>query len=114
MSLAQAAVVTEALGQPDKSLAYLRRLVAVNPWIAEYHYKLSELLSRRSEWQNALDECETAMRLNPSDKPTRILLITCCLRCGKKDRAWSELQTLVALNPKEEIALRSWFARQMR
>ncbi len=114
ITLAQAAVVAEAIGRPDKSVAYLRRLVAVNPWISEYHYKLSELLSRRSEWQNALDECETAVRLNPSDKPTRILLITCCLRCGKKDRAWSELQTLVGLNPKEEMVLRSWFARQVR
>jgi tetratricopeptide (TPR) repeat protein len=114
MTLAQAAVIAEALGRPDKSLVYLRRLVAVNPWIAEYHYKLSEMLSRRGEWQNALDLCETAMRLNPSHEPTRILLITCCLRCGKKDRAWSELQTLVGLNPKEELALRSWFARQVR
>src|SRR5207244_4838372 len=114
IALAQAAVVAEAIGRPDKCLDYLRRLVAVNPWISEYHYKLSELLSRRSEWQNALDECETALRLNPSHEPTRILFITCCLRCGKKDRAWSELQTLVALNPKEEIRLRSWFARQMR
>jgi tetratricopeptide (TPR) repeat protein len=112
-ALAQAVLLAEAMGQPDKSVAYLRRLIAVNPWIAEYHYKLSELLSRRGAWRNALDECEAAMRLNPNHDPTRILFITCCLRCGKQDLARSEMQTLVALNPKEEMALRSWFARLM-
>jgi tetratricopeptide (TPR) repeat protein len=112
-ALAQAVLLAEALGQRDKSVAYLRRLIAVNPWIAEYHYKLSELLSRRGAWQDAFEECEMALRLNPNHDPTRILFITCCVRCGKQDLARSELQTLVALNPKDEMALRSWFARQM-
>jgi hypothetical protein len=112
-TLAQAVLVAEALGRPDQAMAYLRRVVQVNPWVAEYRYKLADLLFRRGEWQSALSECEGAMQLNPNHEPTRILLITCCLRCGKKERAWSELQTLVSLNPKEEPRLRAWFAREM-
>jgi tetratricopeptide (TPR) repeat protein len=112
-ALAQAVLLAEVMGQRDKSLAYLRRLIGVNPCIAEYHYKLSELLSRRGAWQDALDECRTALRLNPNHDPTRMLFIICCIRCGKQDLARSELQALVALNPKDEMALRSWFARQM-
>jgi tetratricopeptide (TPR) repeat protein len=113
-ALAAAALRAEAMDRLDKSVAYLRRLIAVNPWIAEYHYKLAELLARLGEWQRASEECETALRLNPSNEQTRILFIRCCLGCGKKDRAWNELQTVIALNPKQEMVLRSWFARQLR
>jgi tetratricopeptide (TPR) repeat protein len=108
-----AAELAEKMDRPSDAIAYLRRLCAVNPWMWEYRYTLSKLLAKRQEWQNALDECEAALRLNPANEAARILLIVCCLRCGKRDRARSEFQTLLALNPKEERALRSWFAEQM-
>jgi tetratricopeptide (TPR) repeat protein len=112
-TLELAGELAEKMDWPTDAIAYLRRLRAVNPWMWEYHYALSKLLVNRQEWQNALDECDAALALNPANKPTRILLIICCLRCGKKDRARSEFQTLLALNPKDERVLRTWFAEQM-
>jgi hypothetical protein len=108
-----AAELAEKTGQPTDAVGYLRRLCAVNPWIWEYRYRLCKLLAQRREWQSALAECDAALRLNPASEPTRILLILCCLRCGKEDRARYELQTLVALNPQKERVLRAWFTEQM-
>ena len=39
--------------------------------------------------------------LNPANEPARILLILCCLRSGREDRARNELQTLLALESQE-------------
>jgi tetratricopeptide (TPR) repeat protein len=105
--------LAEKMDRPADAIAYLRRLGAVNPWMWEYHYRLCRLLAQRREWQGALDEGDRALRLNPASEPTRILLILCCLRCGEEDRARYELQTLVALNPTQERALRAWFTEQM-
>jgi hypothetical protein len=108
-----AAELAEKMGRPTDAIAYLRRLRAVNPWQGEYPYALSKLLAKQREWQSALDECDAAVRLNPANEPARILLILCCLRSGKEDRARIELQTLLALNPKKERALWAWFTEEM-
>jgi Flp pilus assembly protein TadD len=107
-----AAELAENMDRPTDAIAYLRRLTAVNPWMWEYRYRLSKLLFQRRDWQGALDECDAALGLNPANKPARMLVILCCLRCGKVDRARSEFQTLLALNPKDARQLWTWFAAQ--
>jgi tetratricopeptide (TPR) repeat protein len=114
LTLTLAATLAEHQNDPDKAAAYLRRAVQVSPWIWDYRYHLAKLLAQGRYWPTALSECENALQLNPGSEPTRVLLITCCLHSGQKERAERELQTLVALNPNEEKAFRSWFAEQSR
>jgi tetratricopeptide (TPR) repeat protein len=109
-TLELAAELAENMDRPTDAIAYLRRLTAVNPWMWEYRYRLSKLLFQRRKWQDALNECDAALGLNPANKPTRMLLIICCLRSGKVERARSEFQTLLALNPKNARELWIWFA----
>jgi tetratricopeptide (TPR) repeat protein len=113
LTLSLAATLAEGMGRSPEAITYLRRAIAVNPWIWEYHYHLAKLLAERHDWPAALAECEGALRLSPGSEPTRVLLIPCCLHTGQKNRAERELQILVDLSPKEEKALRSWFAGQM-
>jgi Flp pilus assembly protein TadD len=108
-----AAELAEKMGRATDAITYLKRLRVVNPWMWEYRYRLCRLLAQRREWQSALDEGDAALRLNLTNEPTRILVVLCCLRCGKEDRARYELQTLLALNPRKERALRAWFTEQM-
>jgi Flp pilus assembly protein TadD len=112
LTLGFAATLADVLGRRQDAIAYLRRLVRVNPWIEEYHYRLSQNLAQGQEWQAALAECEAAVRLNPFSEQVRSLLISCCLHAGKKDQAQRELEILVRLNPKDAKVLRSWFAEQ--
>jgi tetratricopeptide (TPR) repeat protein len=114
LTLTLAATLAEHQNKPDKAVAYLRRAIDVNPWIWDYRYNLAKLLAQAHDWPAALSESEKALPLNPGSEPTRVLLITCYLRTGQKNRAESELQTLIALNPSEEKAIRSWFAEQSR
>jgi tetratricopeptide (TPR) repeat protein len=108
-----AAELAEKMDRPTDAIAYLRRLRTVNPWLWECRYTLSKLLAKRREWQSALDECDAALRLNPTHEPARVLLILCCFRCGKEERARYEFQRLLALNPKHERTLGAWFTEQM-
>src|SRR5262249_8954831 len=112
LTLALAAPAAEALGRADASLAYLRRLVAVNPWLWEYRFSLSRLLAERRDWPAALQACEAALRLNPTSDETRRLLVTCCLHAGQQERARKEFETLLASNPGSAESLREWFAGQ--
>jgi tetratricopeptide (TPR) repeat protein len=112
LTLDLAARVAAADGDAERSIVYLRRAVAVNPWVWEYHFNLSKLLTGRREWPAALEECRAALRLSPSSIETRMLLITCCLHAGREEEARAEFQTLLALRPKDGDRLRAWFARQ--
>jgi hypothetical protein len=112
LTLYLASALAGQLGRASDALSFSERIVAVNPWIWEYRYNLARLLAQQQDWPRALPEAEAALRLNPSNEPTRVLLITCCLHTGQKDRAQREFQKLLALNPKEEQDLRSWFAQQ--
>jgi tetratricopeptide repeat protein len=114
LTLALASNLAEHLGRDTEAIAYLRRLVAVNPWIWEYRYNFAKLLAGRGEWLRGLAEAEAALHLSPASQSTRTLLITCCIRSGKLAQAKQEFQKLLALNPQKERLFRSWFAEQIR
>jgi predicted CXXCH cytochrome family protein len=111
-SLTDAAMLATALGRLDAAADYWRRAIAVNPWAASYHGRLARLLAERHDWQGALAECQTALRLNPYDRETRLVLVGCYLRSGSVAQARAEFETHVALHPAGAEALRRWFAEQ--
>jgi tetratricopeptide (TPR) repeat protein len=110
--LGLAATLAERALRPEAAIGYLRRAVMVNPWMWDYRYPLARLLADKQEWHDAYAECAAALRLSPGSDETRTLFITCCLHVGKAAQAKAELEKLIALRPKEERTLRSWFAAQ--
>jgi Flp pilus assembly protein TadD len=114
MTLALAATLAERLKRRDEALAYTRRLVAVNPWMWGYHVSLARLLARKADWAGARTASEAAVKLNPFDVETRMLLIAACVHTADGGRAEKEFAALLALNPDGEQKLREWFAAQRR
>jgi tetratricopeptide (TPR) repeat protein len=112
--LSLAAALAEQQGQQEEALGYLQRTVHLNPRIWEYRYRLSKLLAMQRAWTTALPEAEAALALNPTSQETQVLLISCCLQAGKKERAEKELKILLALHPDDERVLKDWYANQTR
>jgi tetratricopeptide (TPR) repeat protein len=114
ITLNLAAALAESMGRLEDAAAYLRRLLAVNPWSWDYHFGLSRVLAQQGHWPVALEACERALQLAPVSDEVRKLFITCCLHAGKRDRAEREFKKLLALNPGDDKALRAWLAEQAR
>jgi tetratricopeptide (TPR) repeat protein len=112
MTLVLAQMLAEILQRPDAALDYTRRLVTIDPWMWEYQFNLARLLAARGDWPAAWESGEAALRLNPADTETRTLFITSCLRTNQADRAETEFQTLLKLNPGDEKKLQDWYAAQ--
>ncbi len=112
-SLSLAAALCTSMKRHEDALRYLRRLVKVNPWIWEHRFDLARLLTRRGEWIEALAESESALKLSPTHKETRMLFISCCLHTARTAQARREFDTLLAMHPREEKKLRTWFAEQV-
>jgi tetratricopeptide (TPR) repeat protein len=109
-----AATAAEALNRLDVALALWRRALDVNPWASRYRYQLANLLAIRGEWEVAAEECRTVLRNNPANVQARLLLVAYHAQKGDKDRARTEFDLVLALNPPEPDKLRSWFAEKIR
>jgi tetratricopeptide (TPR) repeat protein len=113
MALIDAAMLAMAMGRNDVSLGYFKRLLAINPWQSEYHRNYARLLAARREWEGAADECRTTLRLNPTHRDMRSLLIASLLHTGNKEQAKAEFRVLLAIAPPEDHdGLRRWFAEE--
>jgi len=113
-ALEQAARATMELGDGERSLAYWRRLVEVNPHSAEGRAFLAQALAHRAQWAAAVDECRAALRLDPFEHRARMLLIDCLLRVGDAEGARAEYDTLLACRPPDPDRLRRWFDQRSR
>jgi cytochrome c-type biogenesis protein CcmH/NrfG len=56
-----------------------------------------------------VDECRAALRLDPFETRTRLLLIDCLIHQGEKKQAQGEFETLLVLHPQERDRLQRWF-----
>jgi tetratricopeptide (TPR) repeat protein len=113
-ALAEAAKLAATLGRTDAAIGYLRRLLAVNPWVPLYYVHLAKLHATRRQWPEAVRACQAALRLDPLSVTTRYTLVGCLIRSGQKDQARAEFAKLLALNPPEPDVLRQWFDQQMQ
>lgn len=107
-----AARAAKELGQDEAAGAFWESLLRLNPWHAQGHLELAQVLARRRQWAKGIDECGAALALNPFDVEARKLLIHCCTRHGDGERARVEFATLCALDPRHREELRRWFAEQ--
>jgi Flp pilus assembly protein TadD len=93
----------------ERGIGYWRRLIEANPYSWKGHGFLAQTLALSERWAAAVDECRSALQLNPFEVPTRMLLIDCLIRLGQKEQARAEFDALVALRPPDSDGLRRWF-----
>jgi Flp pilus assembly protein TadD len=109
LTLQKAALAAMELGENERAAGYWRRLLEVNPHTWEGHGYLAQTLALSRQWGEAVVECRAALRLNPFETRTRMLLIDCLLRSGEKKQAGAEFETLLFLLPEERDRLQRWF-----
>jgi tetratricopeptide (TPR) repeat protein len=109
-SLAEAARLVYQPQQPQRALAYFRRLVNINPWSAEYRQNLVVILEQTGDWDEAREHIRVWLRLAPGDIEARMAMIRALLEDGKKDEATKEFAVIEAMRPDNLGDLRKWFA----
>jgi Tfp pilus assembly protein PilF len=109
-ALHSAATLAMERERPGDARNYWARAIQVNPWRYEFHYGLAAARAQVGDWLAAAPECEEALRLNPFKGEVRKLLVRCLLATGAKDRARSEFERLLALEPADAETLRRWYA----
>ncbi len=114
LALILAAQTAEGSKRNEEALEFRRKLVELNPYLGEHHTELAKLLAWKQDWPGVLREAEAAVALTPAQPPARWLLVTGLVHTGQRERAARELETLIALSPKDEPFLRQWFVRMAR
>jgi Flp pilus assembly protein TadD len=113
-SVADAALYAARDGQLEKSIAYWRRAIALNPWRSEYRQGFIETLHKHHDHDEALTQCQEVLEFHPSSVPIRTLLVASYLAIGQRDKAQAEFDTLWQLSPPKKEELRRWYERQRR
>jgi hypothetical protein len=113
-ALRGAAALAHELRQPDQAARLWRRAIAVSPYRWEYHHRLGAALAEQSQWQNALEACRDAARLNPLALESRKLIVACYLEMKEGARAEAEYRLLLDLNPPDRQALEQWYELRTR
>ena len=106
-------VIHRDLGHKDEALAYWRRAVEVNPWVAEYRKNLVANLAERGDLADARPHCRKWLELDPSSVEGRQIWIRCLLEDGKAAEARAEFVKIRALRPANLSELEAWFAKQI-
>jgi Tfp pilus assembly protein PilF len=101
-------------GQPSEALAYWRRAVEVNPWVAEYRKNLVFLLADRNAWEELRPHCQTWLELDPASVDARRIWVVCLIKGGRKTEAQAEYARIRALRPPNLSRLDAWFTEQIR
>jgi predicted CXXCH cytochrome family protein len=113
-ALLDTAALAEHFNQEEKAAALWKRVIAVNPWIADAHYRLAVHLAEQQRWQEAIIENQKAVKMNPTSVEQRVLLITCYIRSGQKGKAAKEFAEIEILGPRDLDVLHRWFADQTK
>ncbi len=108
--LETSAILAQTLGRRDEALSLLRRVVALNPYCADYHRRLAQLHAEAGDWPAAGRSARTALGLDMSLIETRLILIESLRRAGDRAGAEAEFRRLLAFNPPNAEALRRTFA----
>jgi hypothetical protein len=90
-SLENAALACLMLQEPAKARAYAERLVKLNPNFAEYQYALALAAFEDKKFEQAAKAARDTLRLLPSHKEARVLLIRSLVKSGSVAEAEEEL-----------------------
>lgn len=102
------------MGHADVALAYWRRAVAVNPWVAEYRKNLVFLLADCNAWEELGPHCQKWLELDPASVEARQIWVQFLIESGRKTEAEADFAKIRALRPPNLHVLEVWFDQQMR
>jgi tetratricopeptide (TPR) repeat protein len=86
-------------GQPDAALADAQKIVQEMPASAQAQLVLGRLYLRKSDWQNAYNALDAAVKLAPGDAEAQARLGTAAQYIGKKPEALAAYKKAVELDP---------------
>jgi tetratricopeptide (TPR) repeat protein len=84
--------------QSEKAIRYWRLALECDPVSPAYHGKLAALLAETGAWEQAREQCQTWLRLDPGSFDARRLLIRCLRQLGQRREAQEQIDQLHRLN----------------
>lgn len=90
------------IGEIDRAVAHLRRLVALEPGQANARVALGVALVRQDRIEEATEELREALEIDPDNKFALRNLGACLLKAGKVFEAEEELRRAVELDPSDQ------------
>jgi tetratricopeptide (TPR) repeat protein len=102
------------LRQPDRAVAAVREVIAVNPWRSDYRLALARFCIQAGDWSAAAAACRDAIHINPELYEARSLLVQCFLKSGAPDKAEREFRTLLRFDPANKAVWQKWYEREAR
>ena len=108
-TLEDVAWLSGQLRRRERSIAYWRRAIAVDPWRSSFHASLADQLALGQQWPAAAAAARRALRLNPASKPARAVLVLATLRMGSEREARAQFETLLEFAPADRDGLIRWF-----
>jgi len=101
LSLALAVNLLGSTDRRDRAAELADRLVALNPWVAEYHVMRARLHAMKREWPEVTQACRAALRLDPTNLPARLALLLAARQLGDRALLRSEASAYLQLDPSD-------------
>jgi hypothetical protein len=90
LSLALEVNLLASANRRDDAAELADRLVALNPWVAEYQVMRARIRAMRREWPEVMKASRAALRLDPTNLPARMALILAATQLGDRALVRSE------------------------
>jgi Flp pilus assembly protein TadD len=108
--LETAASLAQTMGRHDEAFALMHRVVALNPYCADYSRRLALWHAEAGDWAEAARSARAALELDMSLMDARLVLVESLMRTGDRASARAELRRLLAFDPPNGEAIRKRFA----
>ena len=87
------------MGKFDTAIDLLERAKIQLPDQAEIRFNLAYAYGRKKDFRLAIAEAEAALRIDPGDDQSRLMLVTFQVACGDRHAALDQYRTALAANP---------------
>jgi Tfp pilus assembly protein PilF len=113
ISLMGAAMSAHSIDRIDEAAELWGRAVAENPWRASHRAAYAQALRQKKRWNEACEQAEAWVRLDPPNVEARIMLVICLANAGDKKRAREEFSRIERLKPSNLPVIKARFAAEM-
>jgi tetratricopeptide (TPR) repeat protein len=106
-----AASAAAEVNRPDEAFGYVQKILALNPWRADYHQLAGVVHVQKKNLPAAAEASKKALALDPANIQARMILIECDIKMGRRAEALEQYTILLGYNPPDLEAIRRWYAR---
>jgi tetratricopeptide (TPR) repeat protein len=111
--LIQAAFAAQGSGELDRALDYWKRVVEINPFVADYQLQLVNLLLQAEQLDEARKHCEQLLRLDPFNVSGLQMWVGFLLQQGQREEARRAFDIIRRLKPPDLAEREEWFRKQL-